>query len=118
MRKRYLFGVWAVFALLSVGCGKPRIENDCTMNGFGAGDCNFTNTGTAPGSVCGKVVVQKKKGAASLDSAKFCSGEVGKRSTTKVEFKVPGVGAMCIQNDGTKWSDVCEFSFQSDDGPK
>jgi len=112
MIKRY--GLGAVTVFLVVGCGKPHVEQTCTMNGFGQGECSFTNTGTAAGSVCGKVVVQKKRDATETsESSVFCSGEVGKQSTTKVDFKIPSVNTMC---SGGPWQENCEFSFKSNDG--
>lgn len=49
--------VASLVALMMAGCGKAAIEPNCTMNGFGAGTCSFTNTGTGSGSVCGVVEV-------------------------------------------------------------
>lgn len=107
----YLFGVATVF--LAVGCGKPNVEQTCTMNGFGSGECSFTNTGTAAGSVCGKIIVQKKGDETETsESSVFCSGEVGKQSTTKVEFKIPGVSTMC---SGGNWQNNCDFVFKAND---
>src|SRR4051812_8993419 len=56
----FRFAAIATLGLLAVGCGKARVEETCTMNGFGQGECNFTNTGTAAGSLCGRIVVRKK----------------------------------------------------------
>lgn len=104
---------WLGLVFWVVGCGKPHVEQSCTMNGFGQGECSFTNTGTAVGSVCGKVIVRKKKGETeTAESSVFCSGEVGKQSTTKVEFKIPAVNAMC---SGGNWQENCGFVFKAND---
>lgn len=113
MRKENHYSVAAAIALLFVACGDPKVEPSCTMNGFGAGACSFTNTGTSAGSVCGRVVVRRSGQTDKAESALFCSGEVGKRSTTKVDFTIPGVSDLCGTPNplAQKWSDVCSFGF-------
>lgn len=99
-------------ALALTGCGKAKLDESCTMNGLGKGSCIFTNTGTASGHMCGRIVVERtatpKKDA---HSPVLCSGEVQKQSTQKVEFDIPAVHDMC--NDGSgSWRDQCEFVWE------
>ncbi len=86
------------------------------MNGRGEGQCSFTNTGTAPGSTCGKITVSRADGR-TVQSSTFCSGEVPKQSTTKVEFSIPTVNALCGGVAGKTWQDVCIFTFDNDSTP-
>ncbi len=55
--------LFALFSLVIAACGEPNIQTDCTMNGFGSGSCNFTNTGDKGGAVCGHVTVSAVKTA-------------------------------------------------------
>ena len=95
---------------------RPVLTEDCVMNGYGSGSCDFTNTGKTTGAICGVIVVQ---GPGTAQSNKFCSGQVEPMSTEKVEFKIPAVDKLC--EDGFKdWRDVCNFDFVRDglDGEK
>ena len=91
-------------------CGKADIKETCTMNGFGNGSCQFTNKGTASGTLCGKVVVS---GAGT--SADFCSGLVEPQSTTTVTFAIPDVFRSCTPASSSgNWADRCDFGFIPD----
>lgn len=90
--------------------GEPKIEQSCRMNGFGKGECSFTNTGTGTGDVCGKIRVSRN-GGGSEESDLFCSGQVEKRSTKSVDFMVTGVSRLCDAPAGKDWRDVCSFTF-------
>jgi hypothetical protein len=94
------------------GCGKPNIESSCTMNGFGAGSCSFTNTGDSEGALCGTIVVVNKNTGQTASSSKFCSGKVAESSTAKVEFSIPDVRSVC-ETEGD-WTQVCAFEFLDD----
>ncbi len=101
---------------LLIGCGTPNMEVQCSMNGFGQGECSFTNTGTGAGALCGTVDVGSTAiGKTELiQSSKFCSGQVEPSTTKRVEFTVPNVRDHC--SDGEKaWNEVCDFVFRSDD---
>ncbi len=99
------------------GCGKADIEAQCTLNGFGAGSCSFTNTGNGKGAICGKIVLTRTDGGeARGESNRFCSGQVEQSSTTKVEFSMPDVRDVCDHTSDQKWTQVCEFEFRRDDG--
>jgi hypothetical protein len=107
--------VLVLFALCAVACGKAKIEQNCTMNGMGAGACSFTNTGDGEGAVCGTILVVRVDGVEGMArSNKFCSGKVGESSTTKVEFSIPDVRTVC-GGGGASWNDVCEFAFLDDE---
>lgn len=80
------------------------------MNGFGAGSCDFTNSGKTAGAVCGIIQVD---GPGIANSSKFCSGMVQPMTTEKVEFSIPSVDKLC--EDGFKdWREVCSFTFIRD----
>jgi len=87
---------------------RPIIETPaCIMNGWGKGDCKFTNTGKTAGYQCGYISVQ---GPGVVYSEQFCSGSVQPYSTTKVEFDIPAVNELC-DNGFESWTKKCEFSF-------
>jgi hypothetical protein len=86
---------------------RPIIEASCTMNGYGQGECSFTNSGKTAGAKCGTINVQ---GPGVVQSDKFCSGMVGPMSTEKVEFKIPQVDELC-DNGFEDWRDKCSFDF-------
>ena len=89
---------------------RPIVEEDCRMNGYGVGSCDFTNTGKTEGAVCGIIQVN---GPGIANSNKFCSGMVQPMSTNKVDFNIPPVDKLC--EDGFKdWRDVCDFTFIRD----
>jgi len=87
---------------------RPIIEAPaCVMNGYGKGDCSFTNTGKTAGAQCGYISVQ---GPGVVTSDQFCSGSVQPYSTTKVEFDIPAVNDLC-DNGFESWTEKCEFTF-------
>jgi hypothetical protein len=86
---------------------RPIIEVSCTMDGYGSGECNFTNSGKTAGAKCGTINVQ---GPGVVQSDKFCSGMVQPMSTEKVEFKIPAVDELC-DNGFEDWRDKCSFDF-------
>ena len=86
---------------------RPIIEASCTMNGYGKGECSFTNSGKSTGAKCGSITVN---GPGVVQSDKFCSGQVAPMSTEKVEFNIPAVDELC-DNGFDDWRDKCEFSF-------
>ncbi len=86
---------------------RPIIEASCTMNGYGQGECNFTNSGKTAGAKCGTINVQ---GPGVVQSDKFCSGMVQPMSTEKVDFKIPAVDELC-DNGFEDWRDKCSFDF-------
>lgn len=107
-----------------VGCGKPNLTTNCQMNGFGSGSCQFTNTGTAGGAVCGAVVVSVNPAilasTALRSSAQnsgvgaspvFCSGDVASQETEDIQFSVPAVRELCGAIPDMSWSQVCGLEF-------
>jgi hypothetical protein len=113
-------GMFTASILLAnlTACGNPNIESECVMNGFGKGECSFTNTGDAPGAQCGRIYVQRLYTSTSdpkrpdLASSTFCSGEVAPSSTARVEFTIPDVSTHCEPKHPTaKWSSMCSFEF-------
>ena len=85
---------------------------DCIMNGYGHGNCKFTNTGKSAGSQCGYIEV---RGPGVVKSEQFCSGPVQSFSTNKVEFDIPAVNELC-DNGFEKWTEKCDFSFVPNGG--
>lgn len=89
---------------------RPIVEEDCLMDGYGKGHCDFTNTGKTAGALCGVIQVD---GPGTAHSNKFCSGMVQPMTTEKVEFSIPAVDKLC--EDGFKdWREVCSFTFLRD----
>ena len=89
---------------------RPIVEASCIMNGYGKGDCSFTNTGKTAGAQCGNIAVT---GPGMAYSDKFCSGQVQPQSTTKVEFNIPAVDDLC-ENGFSPWTYKCNFTFVED----
>jgi hypothetical protein len=86
---------------------RPIVEAACIMNGYGKGDCKFTNTGKTAGPQCGWIEVQ---GPGVVRSEQFCSGLVQPYSTNKIEFDIPAVNDLC-DNGLEDWTKKCNFSF-------
>jgi hypothetical protein len=86
---------------------RPIVEESCVMNGWGQGECSFTNSGKTAGAKCGTINVQ---GPGMAQSDKFCSGMVEPMSTEKVEFKIPAVNELC-DNGFESWTKKCDFTF-------
>jgi len=98
----------AEIAAAEAYANRPIIEAPaCVMNGYGKGDCSFTNTGKTAGAQCGYISVQ---GPGVVTSDQFCSGSVQPYSTTKVEFDIPAVNELC-DNGFEKWTEKCSFDF-------
>lgn len=89
---------------------RPIITEECVMNGFGQGNCAFTNTGKTAGAVCGVI---KVIGPGTAESSKFCSGQVQPMSTEKVDFTIPEVDELC-DNGFESWTEKCDFTFVRD----
>ena len=83
------------------------VEENCIMNGYGQGNCSFTNIGRTTGALCGVIQVD---GPGTLNSSKFCSGPVQPQSTVKVEFYIPEVDELC-DNGFESWTEKCSFGF-------
>jgi hypothetical protein len=86
---------------------RPIVDEECTMNGYGKGSCNFTNIGKTAGAKCGHIQVN---GPGIATSAVFCSGQVAPMSTTKVDFNIPQVDELC-DNGFESWTKKCSFAF-------
>jgi hypothetical protein len=98
----------AEIAAAAAYANRPIISTPaCVMNGYGKGDCSFTNTGKTAGAQCGYISVQ---GPGVVTSEQFCSGSVQPYSTTKVEFDIPAVNDLC-DNGMESWTEKCKFDF-------
>lgn len=121
-------GVLAVcVVVVALGCGKADLNVDCSVDGFGTGNCQFTNTGNRSGRMCGRVVVFRSGPHWGFRSGQlypgdwreseiFCSGEVERSDTRSVPFQVPEVRELCDPS-GTayeSWRDMCSFNFKLD----
>jgi hypothetical protein len=101
-----------VLFLSFAACENKKVDltYSCVMNGYGNGQCTFTNAqDSGTGSKCGKIKVVRRDGSNSVESEVFCSGKVEASSSRKVEFSIPSVNALC-ENDGP-WNHVCAFEF-------
>jgi len=130
--------LFALVFVMGVGCKEAKEEKEnqvdkakdvkitpsCTMNGFGKGQCQFTNKGEDAGSVCGQVNVVDAINleTVKISSASSCSGEVKPRSSVTVPFSIPGVRGVCSKTSyGSKaasWTDVCSFDWFPDEESK
>ena len=86
---------------------RPQISHECVMNGYGKGECSFTNIGKSAGAECGHIQVE---GPGVEESGQFCSGQVAPQTTTKVEFDIPSVDELC-DNGMESWTKKCNFGF-------
>jgi len=93
-------------AAMAMGCGNADIKEDCTVNGYGAGKCSFSNTGDAEGSKCISIDVFRYEDFQSAGAVTVCSGVVAPMSTKDATFQLVGLDDMCKNDDG-KWFDVC-----------
>lgn len=114
--KYYPTAIALALVLFTAACGSANITQECVMNGYGAGSCSFTNTGTKRGAVCGKIVVRSLLNNKVYESSKFCSGMVEEKSTTKVEFNIPAVRSACDPPETVvlTWQMLCNFTFLAD----
>ncbi len=75
---------WFAYTLLR---GKPHISVACTVGGDlfapARNTCQFTNTGSGPGSTCVVVVLRNRGSEASIESRPTCSGEVPAGDSTE-----------------------------------
>lgn len=88
--------------------GKPEINVSCSINGYGSGECTFTNTGNASGKVCGKVklvntVSYWKK---PIYSETICSGKVEESSSVAVSVHLSGASDLC------DYSSSCSYAWE------
>jgi hypothetical protein len=102
--------ILAFLAFSLNACGKPNISNECSMNGFGNGECSFSNRGTAEGAVTITVTVRNHQTGGTV-SAKLDSGLVGKGDVRERKLVVPGVHDLCKPaSHDNSWTDVCSFT--------
>ena len=100
--------VGGIVVLVAMRSDPPKIDEDCTMNGLGVGQCNFTNRGGSTGSVCGQITVTCNRQDRS--SGSFCSGDVKVKESHMVEFRVAGIGDITNYD----WRKECNFQFFSE----
>jgi hypothetical protein len=106
----FAFGVLCLALLRAVW--QVPVTWECTMNGYGTGQCTFTNPSPHlfSSSACGYVGVSRV-GSSIGQSAVFCSGDVAPHSTTQVSFSIPAVSDGCGTTNGSPWTKVCSFDF-------
>jgi hypothetical protein len=98
-------------------CGHPRINAECSINGFGMGRCDFTNEGTGAGTQCVVLSVSDKRGlGAPVSSSPVCSGEIKPRETRNVAFSMDGVRRLCSasaaeaeEHTRHPWDEYCDL---------
>lgn len=89
---------WSLF-------GEAQIDASCGINGFGAGNCTFTNTGDGSGSVCGVVVLTDHRGD-TIESGTICSGKLEPSSSKSVNVHISGADDHCPR------SYSCEYYWE------
>jgi len=101
--------------ILLLGCGEPDIEVSCHTNGFGQGECVFTNKGTAEGTKEVTVKVENRRTGKSV-STTVHSGIVPKGDVRERKVTLVGLSDVCDVNSGLggskynlSWTDVCYF---------
>lgn len=113
---RYVFGA-ALAAVILCGCGEAKITAECTLNGFGVGQCVFHNAGTAEGNRTAIVTVNR--GALGelrevVHSGLVPAGDVRERKVT-----VAGMARLCrpLYESGhhVRWTDVCSLVVEYQD---
>ena len=60
-----------VICLFLVSCGQPEIKGDCTITGNGSASCSFQNLGTAEGSVCYTLSLERNQDQDWYKNGKF-----------------------------------------------
>ena len=111
-----------ILSVILIGCGTPNIEQSCTMNGRGEGNCSFSNTGDGSGAECGHIEVVNTLKSEAMDnivaivgkpeSPVFCSGKLEPSSTAKIDFFVPHLDKVCPWGlNGMYGVGGCEFQF-------
>jgi hypothetical protein len=96
----------AIVAYVSTGSG-AQITHNCSINGYGQGECEFTNTGVSPGSLCVVTKIVNSKGE-SASSRMICSGRVWPDTfvARKVDIYVP---RKHCDGYGTDWRTECSI---------
>jgi hypothetical protein len=101
-----LAAVWFVPSL-QIG---QNLSANCQVNGFGSGQCQFTNTGWTPGTQCVVVKLSNTHGG-SAASGPVCSGAVWPNDSVSklVSFSI---GDVCNDGDGnTDLSGSCTMDI-------
>lgn len=91
----------------------PELKINCTMNGFGSGECSFTNVNNYLSSAaCIKIELYRVNVGLVSSSSAICSGEVGRMETKTVSFSLPDVSEKCTPdyNSNQSWADICNFT--------
>lgn len=84
------------------------IERRCKVNGFGDGNCEFSNRGWSPGKACVTVVVRSKKGT-DAGSSTACSDWMWPGGSSKKDVLVDGVLKACAPAAiDRSWTDACD----------
>jgi hypothetical protein len=103
-------GLLLIIVLAALLGGKPEIEPDCTLNGYGVGKCNFTNRGSK-GSICGYLYGRCNNDRTATSST-ICSGEVGTNETKSVPVSFVDFGEIADRYGG-RWKDNCSFAWRT-----
>lgn len=103
-----LFIAWIVIRTVD-----PQMWTSCPMNGFGSGECTFTNRGIVPDRVCGKVTVKRTMNGETASTPTICSGWLLPSSSVQISFVLPDTRSVCATPyySHQEWSDVCKFGF-------
>lgn len=86
-----------------------------TEGGHGSGTCNVTNSGTLPGSFCGRVTIRHKEHEERyVQSAVFCHDSLNGGMTYGLRFQVPFVEAICGPGTLDVWRRDCALEFREE----
>ena len=69
MKKNLLPSI--VICLFIVSCGRPDIKGDCSITGNGNASCTFQNLGTAEGSICYTLSLERNQDQKWYEVGKF-----------------------------------------------
>ena len=103
-----------IAVLLAVLEPQEPLDPDCTMNGYGEGQCVFTNTTKRTARACGRIRANcSTTGSRLRSSALFCSGDVAPGESRTRSFTVPGFDYnVPVVGD---WRDSCWFYWVEDE---
>lgn len=115
--------------------GVANIAHDCTTNGTGSGSCSFLNEGTAAGSKCVVINIERREDTEQIAtgfyyfktrdlktiySNKVCSGPLVPNDTRETNFSgfrdYFGTGVspadFCDGNALVKWTTICNMTSE------
>jgi hypothetical protein len=92
------------------------VSAECSVNGLGAGTCDFTNAGWMGGRVCTNIVLKDLGTDEVYTTKRVCSEDVPANETVSRSFQLLiAPASVCkYQAVDVKWSDKCSVEVLSD----